>query len=55
MRFFGTDINRSFQPVIAGLPVRVVANHSALLCGTYRTIVLERQAAEEEKPRVVSE
>lgn len=55
MRFFGTDINRSIEPMIAGLPVRVVTNHSALLRGAYRTIVLQREAAEAEKPRVASE
>ena len=43
MRFFGTDINRSIEPMTAGLPVRVIANHSALLLGAYRTIVLQRE------------
>lgn len=44
MRVFGTDINRPFAPMIAGLPVRVVTNQPALLRGAYRTIVLEKTA-----------
>ena len=43
-RFFGTDINRSFETLTAGLPVRVVSDRPALLRGTYRTIVLTRLA-----------
>jgi ubiquinone/menaquinone biosynthesis C-methylase UbiE len=41
-RFFGTDINRSFETLSAGLPVRILSDRPALLRGTYRSIVLAR-------------
>lgn len=44
-RLFGTDINRSFEDLAAGLPLRVVSDRPVLFRGAYRSIVLEREYA----------
>jgi phosphatidylethanolamine/phosphatidyl-N-methylethanolamine N-methyltransferase len=43
-RLFGTDINRRFEPMMAGLPLRVVQDEPVLFRGAYRAILLERLA-----------
>jgi phosphatidylethanolamine/phosphatidyl-N-methylethanolamine N-methyltransferase len=40
---FGTDINRQFEPMLAGLPCVVVQDEPSLLGGAYRAIVLKRR------------
>jgi ubiquinone/menaquinone biosynthesis C-methylase UbiE len=47
-RSFGTDINRSFEPMLAGLPLRVDADQPVLFRGAYRAILLGRPVAEAE-------
>lgn len=43
-RFFGTDINRSFEVMMAGLPARVVRDQPVLLGGAYRAILIEKNS-----------
>ena len=43
-RTFGTNINRSFEPMIAGLPVRVVHDESVAFSGAYRAIIVEKHS-----------
>ena len=42
-RTFGTNINRTFEPMISGLPVRVVKDESVALSGAYRAILLKKR------------
>ena len=44
-RTFGTDINRSFEDLSAGLPVRVVHDEGVLFGSAYRAIVLEKRSS----------
>ncbi len=46
MNIAGTDINRWFSPMMAGLPCRVVRDEPILFGGAYRAIVLARTGAE---------
>ncbi|MCX7569355.1 methyltransferase domain-containing protein [Tumebacillus sp. DT12] len=41
--FIGTDINRRFEEIVAGLPVQVVHEESSLFKGSYRIIVLQKE------------
>ena len=42
IRTFGTNINRSFEPMISDLPVRTVKDERVMFSGAYRAIILER-------------
>jgi len=42
-RTFGTDINRSFEGMSAGLPLRVLSDQGVLFAGAYRAILLEKE------------
>jgi ubiquinone/menaquinone biosynthesis C-methylase UbiE len=42
-RTFGTDINRSFETMMSGLPLTVVTDEPALFRGAYRAILLEKE------------
>jgi ubiquinone/menaquinone biosynthesis C-methylase UbiE len=39
---FGTDINRTFEPMLEGLPCEIVETQSSLFGGAYRIIRLKR-------------
>lgn len=39
---FGTDINRSFESMVAGMPCQVVCDERSLFSGAYRAIILEK-------------
>lgn len=41
-RVFGTNINRSFEPMISGLAVRTIKDQGVLFSGAYRAILLEK-------------
>ena len=43
----GTDINRTFEPMLDGLPCEIVENQPSLLGGAYRIIRLIRRQANE--------
>lgn len=43
--FVATDINRCFEDIVAGLPVRTVKDDPSLFGGNYRIILLEKQAS----------
>ena len=45
-RLFGTDINRHFEPMLAGLPLRVDRDQPVLFGGAYRAILLEKLASD---------
>ena len=39
---FGTNINRRLEPMLEGVPCRVVRDEPSLLSGAYRAVLLER-------------
>lgn len=41
-RPFGTNINRSFEPMISDLPVCIVKDEKVIFSGAYRAIILEK-------------
>lgn len=41
-RTFGTNINRTFEPMISGLAVRVLRDETVALSGAFRAILLEK-------------
>ena len=43
-RTFGTNINRTFEPMISELPVRVMHDERVALSGAYRAILLEKDS-----------
>ncbi len=43
-RAFGTNINRSFEPMISGLPVIVLKDEPVLFSGAYRAILLKKDS-----------
>ncbi len=40
---FGTDINRSLEPMLEGLPCRVVSNRPSSFSNSYRIILLKKE------------
>lgn len=44
-RTFGTDINRSFERMAEGLPLRLIDDRAVLFSGAYRAILLEKRGS----------
>jgi hypothetical protein len=45
IRPFGTDITRSFEAMLEGLLLRILADRPVLMRGAYRAILLQKEPA----------
>lgn len=43
---FGTDINRSLEPMLEGSPCRVVSSQPSLFSGAYQIVLLEKEMSQ---------
>jgi len=41
--FIGTDINRKFEDIAEGIPIRILLNESSIFGGNFKIIMLEKQ------------